>query len=99
MTGYVLAIELDLHVPGARSLKDRRQALRPVLDRLRARHPVSVAETAGQDTWQVATISAVVVSSSPSVAEDVIDDVERTVWSRPDLEVSDVRRTWLELEH
>ncbi|MEM9038024.1 MAG: DUF503 domain-containing protein [Actinomycetota bacterium] len=98
MSGYVLAVEVDLHVPAARSLKDKRQALRPVLDRLRARLPVSVAETDGQDSWQVATIVVAVAASSATMAEELIDEAERTVWSRPDLEVTATRRTWMELE-
>ena len=98
MSGYVLAIEIDLHVPSARSLKEKRQALRPVIDRIRARLPVSVAETDGQDTWQVAALTVAVAASSPDVADEIIDEVERTVWSRPDLEVTQVRRTWMELE-
>ncbi len=98
MSGYVLAVEIDLHVPSARSLKDKRQALRPVIDRLRARLPVSVAETGGQDVWQVASLTVAVASSSPDVADDVIDEVERTVWSRPDLDVTHMRRTWMELD-
>ena len=98
MSGYVLAIEIDLHVPSARSLKDKRQALRPVIDRLRARLPVSVAETGGQDTWQVASLTVAIAASSTDVADDVAGEVERTVWSRPDLDVTQVRRTWMELE-
>lgn len=98
MSGYVLVVEIDLHVPSARSLKDKRQALQPVVDRLRARLPVSVAETGGQDSWQVASLTVAVAASSPQVADEVIDEVERTVWSRPDLEVSSTRRTWTELE-
>lgn len=94
----MLAVEIDLHVPSARSLKDKRQALRPVLDRLRARLPVSVAETGGQDSWQVAALTVAIAASSAQVAEEVGDEVERTVWSRPDLEVTSVRRTWAELD-
>ncbi|MEM9712819.1 MAG: DUF503 domain-containing protein [Actinomycetota bacterium] len=98
MSGYVLAVVVDLHVPSARSLKDKRQALRPVIDRLRARLPVSVAETAGQDSWQVAGLTVAIAASSPEVAEELADEVERTVWSRPDLDVTGVRRTWAELD-
>lgn len=98
MSGYVLAIEIDLHVPSSQSLKDKRQALRPVLDRLRARLPVSVAETGGQDSWQVAQLTVAIAASSTEVADELADEVERTVWSRPDLDVTQVRRTWAELD-
>lgn len=98
MSGYVLAVEIDLHVPAAQSLKDKRQALRPVLDRLRSRLPVSVAETGSQDSWHTAALVVAVASSSVTQAEELIDEAERTVWSRPDLEVTSTRRTWMEFD-
>ena len=53
----VLAVEFDLRLPGCQSLKDKRAVVRPVLDGLRNRHPVSVAETDHQDLWQRAAIT------------------------------------------
>ncbi len=97
MVAHVCALEVDLFVPDARSLKDRRRALRPVVDRLRARHQVAIAETAGADTWQTATLTVVSVASSATIVERALDDAERAVWSRDDLEVTDARRTWMEL--
>ncbi|MEZ5167144.1 MAG: DUF503 domain-containing protein [Acidimicrobiales bacterium] len=49
---HVLAAEIDLRVPGSRSLKDKRSALRPILDGLRHRHPVAAAEVDHLDEWQ-----------------------------------------------
>jgi uncharacterized protein YlxP (DUF503 family) len=36
------------------------------------------------------------VSSSARVVQEIVDDVERFVWSFPDIEVTEVRRHWLE---
>ena len=93
---HVLALELDLHVPTSRSLKQKRAALRPVLDGIRHRYPVAVAETGHQDKWQRAEVGVVGVSDSASHVEALIDDVERFVWSFPELDVVDTVRRWME---
>ena len=54
---------LDLHFPGARSLKDKRQALRSLETKLRNRFNVSVAEVEHQDLWQRARLAVVTVNT------------------------------------
>lgn len=93
---HVLALAIDLHLPDCRSLKAKRSVLRPILEGARARFPVAAAETDWQDTWQRAQLGFAAVSSSARVVQEIVDDVERFVWSAPDVEVTDVRRHWLE---
>ncbi|MFN0026535.1 MAG: DUF503 domain-containing protein [Acidimicrobiales bacterium] len=93
---FVLALRVELLLPGCRSLKDRRQAVKPILDGARHRFRVSAAEVAHLDKWQRAGLGFAVVAAQPSHATDVIDEVERFVWSFPDVEVSETERTWLE---
>jgi len=57
---------LGLHLPGARSLKEKRGELRPLVDRIRARHQVLVTEIGGQDLHQRATLAICAISTSPS---------------------------------
>ena len=94
----VLALAVDVHLPDARSLKDRRAVVRPVLDGARHRFRVSAAEVGYQDLWQRARLGFVVVASSQSQATEIIDDVERFVWSFPELEVTATERWWLETD-
>ena len=54
---------LDLHFPGARSLKDKRQALRSLETRIKNRFNVSVAEVEHQDLWQRARLAVVSVNT------------------------------------
>ena len=51
-------VSWELEVYGAQSLKEKRSVVKSLLDRLRQRHNVSVAETDHQDLWQRAEISA-----------------------------------------
>ena len=71
--------------------------IRPIIDRL-PRLGVSVAEVGDQDVLQLAHVGVVTVSGTPRQATEIIDEAERIVWSRPDLEVVSAERTWMELD-
>ncbi len=92
------AMILDIHLPGCRSLKEKRSVLRPILERLQRRFGVSVAEVDHQDLWQRAGLGVAVVSGSGAVLAQLLDDVERFVWAQPDIEVIDAHRYWLETD-
>lgn len=92
------AMILDVHLPGCRSLKEKRSVLRPLLERLQRRFAVSVAEVDHQDLWQRAGLGVAAVSGSGTVLAQLLDDVERFVWAQPDAEVIEVRRYWLETD-
>ena len=93
---YVLAVEIELHIPSAQSLKDKRQVVKSLVAGARRRLGVTAAETGRQDAWQRSTLGFAVVTSSAYQAESVIDDVERYVWSHGEVEVVSAERSWLE---
>jgi uncharacterized protein YlxP (DUF503 family) len=70
-------LTLHLHIEHAQSLKDKRQVLRALKDRLRKRFNVSVAELDFQDSWQSSLIGVVTVSASEPFARKVLEGVER----------------------
>ncbi len=86
----------DLHVPESRSLKTKRAAIRPIVDGLRHRFRVSVAEVDHQDQWQRAAIAVAVVAGTDGQVRDVLTSVERFVASAPEVELLDVDTVWLE---
>lgn len=92
---HVLAVVYDLHIPGCRSLKDRRSALRPILSGLTRRFGVSVAETGHNDLWQRAEVGVAVVSGQPSQCRTLVDEVDRFMWSIPEIEVVGSSTHWL----
>lgn len=69
----VLTLEIDL--PYAHSLKEKRATIQKVRDRLRARFNVAVAELDHQDAWQHATIGVVSLSNSRKLLESVFQRV------------------------
>jgi uncharacterized protein YlxP (DUF503 family) len=85
-------------VPQSRSLKAKRAAVKPIVEGLRVRFRVSVAEVGHQDQWQRAAVGVAVVGSSVAQVEDVLDAVDRFVWSHPEVEVLSTERSWLDGE-
>ncbi len=73
-------LTLEIHLPQSRSLKDKRQVLRSVKDRLRARHNVALCELAEHsDVWQRAIVAVVSVASRRDVLENLFETVVREV--------------------
>ncbi|MGH9359289.1 MAG: DUF503 domain-containing protein [Terriglobia bacterium] len=62
-------LTLEIQLPYAHSLKEKRAVVQKLLGRLRSRFNVAVAEMDHQEAWQRATISVVSVSSSQPVLE------------------------------
>jgi uncharacterized protein YlxP (DUF503 family) len=93
---YVVGLEVSIRIPDAHSLKDRRQVVRALLDGARHRFSVSVAEVGGQDTWQLATLGFAVVASEAHVAEELVDAIDRFIWSHPNIEILDTNVRWLD---
>jgi uncharacterized protein len=68
-------LTLDLHFPGARSLKDKRQALRSFETRARNRHNVAIAEVEHQELWQRARVAVVSVNTDHGHLESTLSAV------------------------
>lgn len=73
----VALLTLELHIEGAHSLKDKRQVLRSLKDRLRGQFNVAVAELDHTDLWQRATLGVVSVSDSRDYLDGLMQSVER----------------------
>jgi uncharacterized protein len=78
----IALLTLDVHIPEAHSLKDKRMVVRRLKDRLRSNFNVSVAEVEHQELWQRSQISVVTVGSDDSsvrqTLEHALRDSERT---------------------
>jgi uncharacterized protein len=63
-------LSLEIHIADAQSLKDKRQVLRSLKDRLRARFNVAVAELEHEDLWQRSRVGVVTISNDQQHLED-----------------------------
>jgi len=69
----VAVVELRVHE--SRSLKQKRGVLRSISSRVRNRFNVSVAEVAGQGTWQRAVLGISTCGAEPKVVRQVLEKV------------------------
>ncbi len=70
-------LTLELHIEGAQSLKDKRQVVRSLKDRLRTHFNVAVAELDSSGLWNRATLGVVSVSDSRDYLDGLMKNVER----------------------
>lgn len=96
-SGFAGLMVLDLHIPHAQSLKDKRQPLRSVRQRLRDAG-FSVSEVDHHDKWQRAQVAVSIVGRGSGDVERLLDEALRVFESRPDLEVSVRQRTVLAID-
>jgi uncharacterized protein YlxP (DUF503 family) len=66
---------LDLQITDARSLKDKRQILRSLKDRLRRKFNIAIAELDFHDVWQSSTIGIVTLSNAEQHVEESLQHV------------------------
>ncbi len=88
-------LTLELRLENSFSLKDKRQVVRSLKDRLRRKFNVAVAEIDYQDLWQRAAIAAVTVSSDHSYAEKLLQSVESEAASLLGSELASTTVEWL----
>jgi uncharacterized protein len=65
-------LTLEIQIPWAHSLKDKRAIVLKIRDRLRSRFNVAVAELDHQDLWQQATIGVAAISGSRPILDQVL---------------------------
>jgi uncharacterized protein YlxP (DUF503 family) len=69
----IALLTLDIHIPHAQSLKDKRMVVRSLKDRLRTKFNVSVSEVDHQELWQRSQLSVVTVGSSEAFVHQVLE--------------------------
>jgi len=68
-------VRIELFLPGATSLKDKRAVVRGLKDRIRQRAQAAVAEVDHQDLWQRAALGVAVVSGERQQVGELLQTV------------------------
>lgn len=89
-------VRLELELPFASSLKDKRQTIRSLKDRLRRKN-VSVVETNHQDLWQRATVEIALAAVSRGAAEEKREEIRRMLLNYEGLAVIEWREEFIKL--
>ena len=82
---------VELFLPDNGSLKDKRQILKSLKDRVKQRFNVSIAELDDQDLWQKAVLGIACVGNQKNHVNEVLDKVMGTIRGTPRVEVIDYR--------
>lgn len=90
---WVGAIECDLLLGDVHSLKEKRSVVRPVIADVRRRFEVSVAEVGSLDLHRRAAIGVAIVAADGARVVEVLDQVERMIAERPEVDLLAVRRS------
>ena len=84
----------ELHLPGCRSLKEKRGIIKPLTAALRHKLNVSVAETGHQDLWQRAEIACAAVGSARPVVEETLRAADRAIEEADGVRIVDTMTVW-----
>jgi hypothetical protein len=93
---HVCALSMDLRIPASGSLKAKRTVVKHVVETAKSRFAVAAAEVGHLDQWQRSEVGFAAVAGTPGHVEEVLDAVERFVWSHPQIEVLADHRSWLD---
>lgn len=71
--------EIELHLPGCRSLKEKRQVIKSIKDRARSRFNISISEVDHHDLWQRATLAIACASITAYQARKILAQVVKQI--------------------
>lgn len=89
-------LQIELHIPGSESLKDKRRVVRSLKDRLHREHQASVAEVAAQELLNVAVLGIALVGTDGRSVGQTLDRILEKVRGVHEAEVGGVTRQLLE---
>lgn len=94
----VSVVTVEIYLPEARSLKDKRRIVKSLKDKIHARYRVSIAETRNHDLRQISEIGIAVVAPAVGHLEDLVGSIRAIFDRRPDIVVTSWREQIVELE-
>ncbi len=82
-------LTLDLHIPEANSLKTKRMAIKSLIDRIKNKFNVSVAEVDAQNLWQRSVIGISMVANETVIINKVFEKIRTLVIDTHSVELID----------
>jgi hypothetical protein len=80
---HIAALSVELEITDGVTLKDKRQVVRSLLDRIRGRFNVSAAEIGRLNSPHYATLAAVAVANEQPFVDEVMARVANFIESEP----------------
>jgi uncharacterized protein YlxP (DUF503 family) len=88
---HVGVLRVVIHVPGSRSLKDRRRVVASLRDRIVARHRCAFADVGHLEAHGAAVVCVATVGNEARVVQSVLDGVRAEILAHPEAVVADMR--------
>jgi uncharacterized protein YlxP (DUF503 family) len=82
---------IELFLPESGSLKDKRQVIKSLKDRIKRRFNVAIAEVDDQDLWQKTVLGVACVGNRKDYVNEVLDKVIGAIRGTPSVEIMDYR--------
>lgn len=92
---YILFMQVELHIPCAHSLKEKRKPVAGLKQRLQNRFNASVAEIDYLDDWQQAMLGICMISNDRRYLEGQSQAMEQMILDIKDIELVNTQREWL----
>lgn len=86
---HIGILYVDLHIPSAQSLKDKRMVLKSIKDRVRNKFNVSISELDGQDKWQVATLGFAMIGNDQQYIDSCLQNILQFMEHHREMEICD----------
>ena len=80
---HIASLQVELEITNGRTLKDKRQVIRSLLDRIRGRFNVSAAEVGQNDSVRYARLAAVGVANERAFLDRMMAKVADLIESEP----------------
>ena len=94
-TQHIVVLLVDLYIPSAQSLKERRMVLKSLKDKIRTKFNVSIAQLDTQDKWQTATLGIAMIGNDNRYLDSCMQNILSLIEHSNHVEISDHRMTFL----
>jgi uncharacterized protein YlxP (DUF503 family) len=92
---YIALVTVELFIPLAQSLKEKRSVVRGLKDQIRARFNASVAEFGYHDKWQRALVGVCMLNGDKHRLEADMSRVRQLCEELPRIEIIEIVTEWL----
>lgn len=88
----ILLLSVRLYAPWVHSLKEKRSEIQSVMNKVKNKFNVSVAETGSQDTHQTLSISFASIVADNRQCDSVSDNILRFIEINSEAEIMDITK-------
>lgn len=92
---HILFMRVELHIPYAHSLKEKRKPVAGLRQRIQSKFNASVAEIDYLDDWQQSLLGICMISNDRRYLEGQSQAIEQLILDMRDIELSQIHREWL----